>query len=182
MFNLSTPIWAMVVILVVQGLGIGAVFQPTLVAIQAHCTKAQRAVVISNRNFIRSLGGAVGLAISAAALQDSLHSAMPAEFRSLSLSSYDTADFNSLNPRQIVQILQAYATASRTVFILNVPFMGLCLLGCFFIEDRGLQRPGEVGEDMQLKERHDGGGGEVEVSGDRRDHGKRINEDVVLSR
>lgn len=180
MFNLSTPIWAMVVILVVQGLGIGAVFQPTLVAIQAHCTKAQRAVVISNRNFIRSLGGAVGLAISAAALQNSLHSAMPAEFRSLSLSSYDTADFNSLSPRQILQILQAYATASRTVFIVNVPFMGLCLLGCFFIEDRGLQRPDEVGEDVQLKERHDGGGGEVEVSGDRRDHGNRIKEDVVV--
>ncbi|KAL1796684.1 hypothetical protein ACET3X_005224 [Alternaria dauci] len=166
MFNLDTPIWAIAIILFVQGLGIGAVFQPVLVALQAHCTKAQRAVVISNRNFIRSLGGAVGLAISAAALQNSLHRAMPKEFHSLALSSYDTPDFASLNPKQVVQILQAYATASRTVFILNVPFMGLCLLGCLFIKDRGLQRPDEVTEKVEVKKRQDSGSGLVETGDD----------------
>ena len=166
MLNLYTPIWTIVIILFVQGLGIGAVFQPVLVALQAHCAKAQRAVVISNRNFIRSLGGAVGLAVSAAALQNTLHKVMPAEFHSLALSSYDTPDFASLNPKQIAQILQAYATASRTVFIMNVPFMGLCLLGCFFIKDRGLQRPDEVMEDVEMKKRRDSGSGHVGTSDD----------------
>lgn len=145
-FNLNTPISAIVIILLIQGVGVGFIFQPTLVALQAHCTKAQRAVVISNRNFLRSLGGAVGLAISAATLQNSLKRAMPAEFSSLALSSYNIPDFDALgaSPEKINEILQAYADASRTVFIMNVPFMALCLFGCLLIKDHGLQRPGEV--------------------------------------
>ncbi|CAD0111672.1 unnamed protein product, partial [Aureobasidium uvarum] len=144
-FDLNTPIAAIVIILLVQGAGVGLIFQPTLVALQAHCSKEQRAVVISNRNFLRSLGGAVGLAISAAALQNSLRKAMPPQFASY-LSSYDTPDFGALgaSPEQIQDVLRAYATASRTVFIMNVPFMGLCLIGCILIKDRGLQRPDEV--------------------------------------
>ncbi|KAI5196930.1 MFS general substrate transporter [Aureobasidium subglaciale] len=143
-FDLTTPIAAIVVILLIQGAGVGLIFQPTLVALQAHCTKGQRAVVISNRNFLRSLGGAVGLAISAAALQSSLKKAMPAEFAS-AFSSYDSPNFATLgaSEEQIQAILQAYATASRTVFIMNVPFMAVCLLGCVLIKDRGLQRPDE---------------------------------------
>jgi MFS family permease len=145
-FDLKTPIGAIVVILLLQGVGVGFVFQPTLVALQAHCTKAQRAVVISNRNFLRSLGGALGLAISAAALQNSLKKAMPPEFASLASSSYNVPDFDTLDasPAQVHEVLQAYAHASRTVFIMNVPFMALCLLGCLLIKDHGLQRPDEV--------------------------------------
>jgi MFS family permease len=145
-FNLDTPIAAMVVILLVQGIGVGFIFQPTLVALQAHCTKAQRAVVISNRSFLRSLGGAIGLAISATTLQNSLKQAMPAKFASLASSSYNVPDFDTLGatPEEVREILQAYAHASRTVFIMNVPFMALCLLGCVLIKDHGLQHPDEV--------------------------------------
>jgi MFS family permease len=150
-FNLDTPIIAIVIILVIQGVGVGFIFQPTLVALQAHCTKAQRAIVISNRNFLRSLGGAVGLAISAATLQTSLKKAMPAKFASLTSSSYNVPNFDTLgaSPDQILEILQAYAHASRTVFIMNVPFMALCLLGCLLIKDHGLQRPDEVKDTLQ---------------------------------
>ncbi|KAH0333137.1 MFS general substrate transporter, partial [Aureobasidium melanogenum] len=152
-FDRGTPITAIVVILLIQGAGVGLIFQPSLVALQAHCSKEQRAVVISNRNFLRSLGGAVGLAISAAALQNSLEKAMPPEFSAF-LSSYDTPDFEALSasPEQIEAVLQAYATASRTVFIMNAPFMGLCLIGCILIKDRGLQRPNEV---QQIASRED---------------------------
>jgi MFS family permease len=153
-FNLGTPVSAIVIILVIQGVGVGFIFQPTLVALQAHCTKAQRAIVISNRNFLRSLGGAVGLAISAATLQNSLRKAMPAEFASLASSSYNVPNFDTLgaSPDQVHEILQAYAHASRTVFIMNVPFMALCLLGCLLIKDHGLQRPDEVKDVHQDRE------------------------------
>jgi MFS family permease len=165
-FDLETPIAGIVIILFVQGIGVGFIFQPTLVALQAHCTKAQRAIVISNRNFLRSLGGAIGLAISAATLQNSLKKAMPAEFASLALSSYNAPDFDALgaSPGQTYEVLQAYADASRTVFIMNVPFIALCLLGCFFIKDHGLQRPEEVQgrepseemEEVQVEKNGDG--------------------------
>jgi len=41
-------------------------------------------------------------------------------------------------------VLDAYASASRSVFIFNVPFIALCLLGCLIVKDRGLQRPEEA--------------------------------------
>lgn len=144
-FSRSTPIVAMVFILGCQGAGVGFVFQPTLVALQAHCTKAQRAVVISNRNFLRSTGGAIGLAISAVLLQNRLEHNLPAEYEYLALSSYSTPDFSTISETQKNVILNAYASASRSVFILNVPFITLCLVGCIFVKDRGLKRPDEVG-------------------------------------
>lgn len=156
-FSLKTPLWAIAVILAVQGMGAGSVFQPVLVALQAHCSKEHRAIVISNRNFIRSLGGAVGLAISAAALQNTLRKAMPVEYASLALSSYDTPPIEALDHQDVLLILKAYATASRTVFIMNVPFMVICLVGCLFIKDKGLVRPGEdkdgseLGDDVMIK-------------------------------
>lgn len=155
MFDLGTPIVAIVFILIIQGIGAGFVFQPTMIALQAHSTKAQRAVVISNRNFLRSLGGAIGLAISAAVLQNSLKKALPPGFKSLASSTYSKPDFNTLeaSPSQIDKILKAYAHASRTVFIMNVPFIAVCLLGCLLIKDRGLQRPDEVPKLDQTGER-----------------------------
>ena len=175
-FNLDTPISAIVIILLIQGVGVGFIFQPTLVALQAHCTKAQRAVVISNRNFLRSLGGAIGLAISAATLQNSLKKAMPADFASLALSSYNVPDFDALgaSPAQIRAILQAYAQASRVVFIMNVPFMGLCLIGCLLIKDHGLQRPDEV-QGIEPNDRVD----EVRTGKDDGEKGESVTEQMV---
>jgi MFS family permease len=145
-FDVDTPKYGMALVLFVEGIGIGCIFQPTIVALQAHCTKAQRAVVISNRNFIRALGGSIGLAISATIMQNKLQQHMPAKFVALSQMAYHTPDLNKIGatPTQKQDILHAYAQASRAVFIMNVPFIGLCLLGCVLIKDRGLQRPDEV--------------------------------------
>jgi len=144
LFTRTFPVAAMVVILACQGCGVGLVFQPCLVALQAHCTKTQRAVVISNRNFLRSTGGAIGLAASAVLLQNRLKSALPAGFEDLALSSYSAPNLGNLPFTDKEAILDAYASASRSVFIFNVPFMVLCLLGCIIVKDRGLQRPEEV--------------------------------------
>lgn len=153
-FGLDTPIYGMVPILAVQGIGAGLVFQPMLVALQAHCDKSKRAVVISNRNFLRSLGGAVGLAISATVLQNTLKTAMPPKFASLALSAYSTPDLDVLGapPTEIGKILEAYAQASRTVFIMHVPLMGLCLFGCLFIKDHGLEHPHEIQRSKEVVE------------------------------
>ena len=166
-FNLNTPIAAIVIILLLQGTGVGFVFQPTLTALQAHCTKAQRAVVISNRNFLRSLGGAVGLAVSAAVLQMSLKRALPSDFASLASSSYSSPDFDTIgaSPAQVLEILNAYAYASRRVFIMNVPFIGACLLGCLLVKDRGLQRPDEVPKSNQPGEQAEKSN-DIETTGD----------------
>lgn len=131
-------------ILIVLGYGNGNVFQPTIVALQAHCYKSQRAVVISVRNFLRALGGSFGLVMAAAMLQATLKSALPEEYKYLAHSTYARPDYDTIDPQDAALIMAAYAKASRSVFILLSPFAGLCLLTCLFVRDRGLTRPDEV--------------------------------------
>ncbi|KAM0108472.1 hypothetical protein ACP6JB_005836 [Aspergillus fumigatus] len=147
LWTLHTHRAVIVVVVAITGIGIGWTFQPTLIAFQAHCTKSHRAVVISNRNFFRCLGGACGLAVSAAILQATLRSNLPNGYRYLAHSTYSLPPQSDISASDWSQILDAYAKASRGVFILQVPLIGLCFAACLFIRDRGLERPKEPGEE-----------------------------------
>lgn len=152
LFDRKTPIWQIVVILFLEGAGVGNVFQPTLIAAQAHSSKHDRAVVISVRNFLRALGGSVGLALSSAVFSNvlkkrlnSLSVPLPAGFEAKILQSLlAVPDLSSLALPQKEEILNAYMGASRAVFTLWAPLMGACLLLCVFIKDNGLRRKEET--------------------------------------
>ena len=152
LFHNDTNPGVIAVIVAVMGVGIGFTFQPTLVAFQAHSTKSQRAVVISDRNFFRCLGGACGLAVSAALLQATLRSSLPQGYQYLSDSTYSLPSKSEVPDADWTQILDAYVQASRSVFTLQVPLIGACFIACIFIRDRGLERPKEPGEDEEKKE------------------------------
>ncbi|KAI8949479.1 putative MFS transporter [Xylaria longipes] len=125
---------------VIMGLGVGCSFQPTLTALQSHSTKSRRAVIISSRNFFRCAGGAVGLAISAAILQVNLKKNLPLEYQYLARNTYSMPELHGPDSEAV---LDAYMAASRAVFILQVPLAGICLLGCAFLKDHGLNHPRE---------------------------------------
>ncbi|EKJ69775.1 hypothetical protein FPSE_10091, partial [Fusarium pseudograminearum CS3096] len=133
-FNRHTSPAVIAVILAIVGTGVGSVFQPTLIALQAHSPKSRRAVIISNRNFYRCMGGACGLAISAAVLQAQLSATLPANRKDLASSTYVLPE----GMRKEAGVLDAYMAASHSVFILQVPLIGACLFGTIFIRDRGL--------------------------------------------
>jgi hypothetical protein len=139
-FNRYTSPAVIAVILAVVGIGVGCIFQPTLIALQAHSPKSRRAVIISNRNFYRCMGGACGLAFSAAVLQSRLSVTLPTEYKHLASSTYVLPD----DMRGNSGVLDAYMSASHSVFILQVPLIGACLLGTAFIRDRGLDPPKET--------------------------------------
>lgn len=140
-WSVDTNFGVIIIAQVFIGIGAGNVFQPCLIALQAHSPKALRAVVISNRNFLRALGGAVGLAFSSQIMQSTLRKALPDDLRPLVQSSYDLPQ--GLTAAQLVEIQDAYARASRSVFIYMTPVIGLCLILCVFIRDRGLSRKEE---------------------------------------
>ncbi|PYH45827.1 MFS transporter [Aspergillus saccharolyticus JOP 1030-1] len=146
LFDRHTSPGAIAVIVGIAGIGVGWTFQPTMIAFQAHCTKAQRAVVISDRNFFRCMGGACGLAVSAALLQASLRSNLPAGYKDVAHSSYTLPSRDGISDFDWEQILDAYAKASHSVFILQVPLIGICLIACLLIRDRGLERPKDAHE------------------------------------
>lgn len=151
LFDRNTHPAVIAVIVGIAGTGIGFTFQPTLVALQAHCTKSQRAISISNRNFFRCMGGACGLAVSAALLQATLRSNLPSELSYLATSTYSIPSKSSVTSEQWSSILSSYSQASHSVFILQVPLIGICFLACVLIRDRGLERPKEPEEIAEEK-------------------------------
>ena len=129
--------------LIIVGSGTGCVFQPTLVALQAHCSKAQRAVVTSNRNFVRMCGAAVGLAVSSAILANVLKASLPPRLSVVAESTFATPDLSGYSPDDQAAIKAAYTAASRAVFIWCVPLIGICFLLTVFVRDHGLVRKEE---------------------------------------
>lgn len=129
--------------LVLTGCGTGSIFQPTLVALQAHCPKAQRAVVTSNRNTMRSLGASVSLAVSGALLASTLKRSLPEELQYLASDSFAAPDLGLFDPAQREQISRAYAAASRAVFIWCFVLIAISLALTLIIKDSGLSRATE---------------------------------------
>lgn len=135
LFSRTIPKWKIALILVVEGAGVGNVFQPTLVAAQAHSLKRDRAVVISVRNFLRSLGGAFGLALSSAVFSNALKGALktagavPEDVKSGVLSAIlRVPDLSQLSLVQQEEVLNSYMHASKAVFFVWAPFMVCCFL------------------------------------------------------
>lgn len=157
LFKATTHPAIIAVIVGITGIGIGCTFQPTLVAFQAHCTKRQRAVVISDRNFFRCLGGACGLAVSGAVLQATMRSNLPPGYGHLSNSTYSLPAQSSVPADVWGGIVNAYVHASRAVFILQVPLIGVAFLACLFIRDHGLERPKDPAEEEEEAEKQQGG-------------------------
>lgn len=143
LFDQHFPVRYIVAVLVVYGFGNGNVFQPSIVALQAHARKPQRAIVISIRNFLRSFGGAVGLALGSAVLQNKLKASLPRRFKFLADSPYVRPDYAHMGPEERAVVIDAYARASRAVFVLLSAMAGVCMVTCLFIRDHGLIRPDE---------------------------------------
>ncbi|KAK4446636.1 MFS general substrate transporter [Podospora aff. communis PSN243] len=144
-FSRTFPLAAIIVILVVEGFGVGLVFQPTLVAAQAHSPKPDRAVVISARNFIRSLGGAGGLAIASAIFSNTIVNKMPDGIpeelgRRIREAVFEVPDMTGLGDGQKDLVLDLYAQAAKSVFYLWFAAMAVCLGLMVFIKDKGLTR------------------------------------------
>lgn len=87
------------------------------------------------------MGGAFGLAISAAILQATLRVELPSGFHYLAESSYAIPAQSSLHTPQI---MLAYVKASHAVFLFQIPLAGVCFLSCLLIRDHGLERPEEI--------------------------------------
>ncbi|OCF44230.1 hypothetical protein I317_01848 [Kwoniella heveanensis CBS 569] len=127
--------------LILQGFGIGATIQSTLVLAQASGPSSDRAVVTGVRNFARTSGGAIGLAISNSLLQNVFLSKLPRsvspQLRAELASTYEIV--NSLDEATAGLVRDAYMSGLKCVFIFFVPVVFICLIMCAFIKaSRGL--------------------------------------------
>lgn len=135
--------------LLIMGTGVGFIFQPTMVAAQANSMMAQRAVVISTRNVLRSFGGALGVAIASLIITNSLlkeinqqleKNLVPKQFLyQLKQSIYSRADTSLLTADQAKVVRSMYMKSIRHVFYFSIPLIAVCLLSTFFVKDNGLR-------------------------------------------
>lgn len=144
LYERDTSVGVIVGPLIIMGIGIGLSFQPTLIALQTHATKSRRAVIISSRNFFRCVGGSADLAISAAILQAVLKENLPTDYQYLANNAYSPPRVEGPDAGAVYD---AYMVASRAVFIMQVPLVSICLLGCLFVKDHGLHSVEEQGEE-----------------------------------
>ncbi|KAF1839543.1 MFS general substrate transporter [Decorospora gaudefroyi] len=137
-FSRTTPLAAYVVILAIEGAGVGLVHQPGLVALQALSQPEDRAVATSTRNLLRSLGGVTGVAVSTAlqygVSKVAVSAQVPTELATAVMEGRWRPG-GSTTAGQEANILDARMKGFQAVFAMLVPLMALCLLGSFFVSD-----------------------------------------------
>ncbi|OBS25307.1 hypothetical protein FPOA_05840 [Fusarium poae] len=138
LFGQKTHVAIYVVVLAIEGAGVGWVHQPGLVALQANSTDEDRAVATGTRNVFRSLGGVVGIAVSTATyyavLSKSLGEAVPDWVRDTVLDGTWRAGDSGTSEYES-NILEARMEGFRAVFIMSVPMMAICLLASLLVAD-----------------------------------------------
>ncbi|KAL5388924.1 hypothetical protein DPSP01_002631 [Paraphaeosphaeria sporulosa] len=144
-FNRSTKIWHIVLVLVVEGMGIGNILQSTLVAILANGSNSDRAVATGLRNFIRTIGGAFGLIISGAILANILDTRLshlpfmtPEILQNLTSSTY-SLDKLGFDREEMDLVLDTYVVGIRYIYILYAASAATNLVLCAWIGNTSLK-------------------------------------------
>ncbi|KAI1379818.1 MFS general substrate transporter [Hypoxylon crocopeplum] len=135
-FSRTTPVGVYVISLIIEGAGVGFILQPALVALQALSKKEDRAVATSTRNLMRMLGSVFSLAVATTVQFESMKSNLSETIPSTLRTRVIDGAWQRGEPGSEMwesDILEAKYKGVRAVFIMMVPMMALCLLGCFFI-------------------------------------------------
>ncbi|WWC69847.1 uncharacterized protein I206_103790 [Kwoniella pini CBS 10737] len=142
-FGKSTTKGVIIGCLILQGFGIGSTIQSTLVLAQASGLSGDRAVITGVRNFARTSGGAIGLAIGNSILQNVFLGHLPEDLPQNDVKQLadDFGHIKQLSETMAAAVREAYMQGIRKVFIFFVPVVAICLFMCTFIKDLPLDTP-----------------------------------------
>ncbi|KAF3065255.1 putative transporter C3H1.06c [Daldinia childiae] len=142
---------------IIIGVGVGNTLQPALIACQAGVERRDMAVVTSFRNFVRNLGGTLGLAICGTILNNILASSIS----SLDIDGADIKDLlngpqsylSSLPLDEALKIrsvlIPAYRQGFRVIFLVGASLAAFAfVISWFMMPQVELSRP----DDEKLKE------------------------------
>ncbi|CAI9633925.1 unnamed protein product [Alternaria burnsii] len=153
LFDRDTSLAVLIVVLIIEGAGIGLTLQPTLVGMYANSRAEDRAVTTGLRNFIRTIGGAFGLVISGVILSNTLsrdlsnRSFVSDDLMSqLTSSTYDLDQFG-LSPDQKQDVFDTYMLGLHYIFIFFTVCSGLSLSLTFWVGNTSLKAPKKLDEE-----------------------------------
>jgi MFS family permease len=128
--GLTTSFALTSVYMVVVGLGVGLVMQVLVVAVQNSVSYEQLGTATSTATFFRTIGGAFGVSILNAVLNNRLFSELTKAHLPASASRVVKGSSIIVNPAEIYKlppvarapIIAAFSHALQTVFLVSVPF------------------------------------------------------------
>ena len=123
------------------GFGLGNTLQPSLIAVQAGVERKHMAVVTAFRNFIRNLGGTLGLAISGTMINNAVRATLTPyglsrpEIQLLLDSPERFRDTNGDQRTEVVRLAltTAYQKGFRMVFIVGAVLNALAFVAAWFL-------------------------------------------------
>ncbi|CAC19745.1 Membrane transporter [Schizosaccharomyces pombe] len=134
----DTPIPRTMGFLALTAVGIGNLFQPNLIAIQASVPPALMATSCSAFMLLRNMGASVGISIGAVIYDQQLTTLLKGTEYSTGLSYSQIASIPSVSERNFV--FNVYANAIRTIWIVNCPVAGVGMLLSFFTKQEKLSQ------------------------------------------
>lgn len=146
LFTRDTKLAPVILILIVEGAGIGFTLQPTLVGMYANSRSEDRAVITGLRNFIRTIGGSFGLVVSGVILSNILRRlegsiSTPAHPISQLSSSIYTLGKAGYSDTEQELIRNTYMIALRYIFVFYLVCSGLCLFLTPWVGNTSLSAP-----------------------------------------
>ncbi|KAI9279748.1 major facilitator superfamily domain-containing protein [Sporodiniella umbellata] len=144
LYDQNTPFSKIYGITIVGSAGLGTLFVPTLMGLQAAVEPRDIAVVTGLGNFSRILGGALGVAISSAVLNSYLHQVLfqsiPEDLVLMVLRSSEYV--NKGLPEQFRPfVVEAYVQGLRRVWFVLMGLCGCGLIVSFFVKHHPLRLP-----------------------------------------
>ncbi|KIJ49256.1 hypothetical protein M422DRAFT_205468 [Sphaerobolus stellatus SS14] len=138
-----------VVFPLIAGCGVGILFQPLLIAIQAAMPHKDVATTTSTLGLLKLLGATVGVSVGQTIFTSELQRKIK------NIQGFDTGNLNdsatalldnirglkSIQPMALRQeVLHAYASSITTIWDLCTPILGICLILSLFIKKYSLKR------------------------------------------
>lgn len=165
----DTPLWRLMLVMVLFGLGMGFMMQPLMLAVQAAARRGDMGIATASATFTRQIGGTLGTAVflsilfSAlpdritaamatargtgefqAALADPANAAFVRQLRAGGASNdvlKDSSFLTTLDPRLAKPFLQGFAEAMDLVFLCASAVMALGVVVVWLVPQISLHRP-----------------------------------------
>ncbi|KAH3680795.1 hypothetical protein WICMUC_000146 [Wickerhamomyces mucosus] len=147
LIDIDTKIWKIILIMIIQGIGIGNTLQPTIIAIQSVSDRKDRALILSVRNVLRALGNSISISISSLIYTNSLIKSinsnegqqLPQNLQNyIILNAYGQPDLNKFNSIELKIFQKLIMKSINNIFIFWIPLTSICLIGSLFIKDKSL--------------------------------------------
>jgi EmrB/QacA subfamily drug resistance transporter len=141
----ETPIWHLGVFMAMMGLGLGAMMQNLVLAVQNTVDVRDIGATSASVAFFRSLGGAIGVSVLGAVLADQVQTKIMAGIAALGAAASGTqlpADLDlSALPAPILAIVRAaYGDATGHLFLIGAVFALIALIAVIFVKEVPLRQ------------------------------------------